>query len=633
MNEPKIIQADWASIRPDPNQPRKEFDKEAMEQLAASIKARGILQPLLVRSIPQWTLHEPDLVNKEIHITSPGQEDIVWPPTTRELAGGHLTTLNQHQYEIIAGERRWRAAELAGLGTVPVIVRDDLDGAATFAVQMIENQQRANLTALEEADAIARQVGSRRLVDPKFKVETLAAELGISRQTAYGRMALTRLQPLLRQALTAGEIDTTVASLIATIPDPKMQLDLLDRIRQQKWRAWSFREVQQEIESDYRVSLKGAPFDQKADYGEPLTKLGDEPLKLLPCSTCSKRSGNMEILHEGSNPNVCTEPECFKAKVHAAMQVAKAKAEKKGAIVLTQEEFEKEEGNRYVLADRECYEVQGEGQGKKWKELVGKQPVKEILAMTEDGLVKVFERVDAVDALDANGHKLFPKHDSAQEDEQWKKEQKQRKERMEFSKAVVGTILGKLEEKGEPSNHKFWLMLARGIYDVTSIDRHAFVAKRMELCKSQTECRAAIEQWLDSQETKGETEKVISFVIEMLVLSIPLDRGVEWNGTFCECAEYAGVDLKAAEKEFPKQSKRDAEAKKRWAKLNPDQPEAVEKADELGFFTEGPKKSSEEQLEAVGLLTARAKKGKKRKAVPSVDVGVEDDGVEDGRNE
>jgi ParB family chromosome partitioning protein len=108
-----VREIDIAAIRPNPRQPRRHFAEEALAELAESIAVRGVLQPILVRPADE-----------------PGR------------------------YEIIAGERRWRAAQRAQLHAMPAIVRD-FDEAGTAEVALIENVQRADLSPLEEADAYA----------------------------------------------------------------------------------------------------------------------------------------------------------------------------------------------------------------------------------------------------------------------------------------------------------------------------------------------------------------------------------------------------------------------------------------------------------------------------------------------
>ena len=146
-------------IRPGKYQPRAGMDAEALSELAESIKAQGILQPILVRPI-----------------------------------GGD-------QYEIIAGERRWRAARIAGLTDVPVAVRDIPDEAA-LAAALIENIQRENLNPLEEATGIFR------LID-EFKMthETAAKAVGRSRTAVTNLLRLLNLTQPVRELLLANQID------------------------------------------------------------------------------------------------------------------------------------------------------------------------------------------------------------------------------------------------------------------------------------------------------------------------------------------------------------------------------------------------------------------------------------------
>jgi ParB family chromosome partitioning protein len=121
-------------LRPNPAQPRRDFDRDAIEALAGSMRDRGILQPVLVRPVPGGT------------------------------------------YELIAGERRWRAAQVAGLDTVPAIVRPD-DDAASLELALIENMVREDLNPVEEARACA----------------TLVEELGLKREEIGRRVGRSRV--------------------------------------------------------------------------------------------------------------------------------------------------------------------------------------------------------------------------------------------------------------------------------------------------------------------------------------------------------------------------------------------------------------------------------------------------------
>jgi len=146
-------------LQPGKYQPRTNMDDEALKELSASIKVQGIMQPILVRPVP----------------------------------GG--------QFEIIAGERRWRAARIAGLDVVPVLVREVPDNAA-LAMALIENIQREDLNPLEEA------AGIQRLIDEFGMTHDQAADMvGRSRSAVSNLLRLLGLAAPVRELLQAGKLD------------------------------------------------------------------------------------------------------------------------------------------------------------------------------------------------------------------------------------------------------------------------------------------------------------------------------------------------------------------------------------------------------------------------------------------
>lgn len=159
-------------VVPNPGQPRRDFSQSALDDLAASIREKGILQPLIVR----------------------------------EREGG--------LFEIVAGERRWRAAQLAQLHEVPVLVRD-LDDTEVLEIAIIENIQRADLNAVEEA------LGYRQLMD-KFghTQERLAAALGKSRSHIANLLRLLHLPEEVQILLREGHLSAGHARALVTLPDP-----------------------------------------------------------------------------------------------------------------------------------------------------------------------------------------------------------------------------------------------------------------------------------------------------------------------------------------------------------------------------------------------------------------------------
>ena len=162
------------SLRPNPDQPRKIFDRDDLEELAASIRDKGVLQPILVRSHPK--------------------EDGVW--------------------QIIAGERRWRAAQLARLTEAPIVVKE-MDDVAVFEVAIIENVQRADLNPLEEADAY------RTLMERFGRTQdAVAGVVGKSRSHVANILRLLQLPEGVLQHVRTGKLSAGHARALITAPDP-----------------------------------------------------------------------------------------------------------------------------------------------------------------------------------------------------------------------------------------------------------------------------------------------------------------------------------------------------------------------------------------------------------------------------
>ncbi|HST92127.1 MAG TPA: ParB/RepB/Spo0J family partition protein [Brevundimonas sp.] len=169
------------SLKPNPDQPRKTFDKDDLDELAASIRDKGVLQPILVR-------------------TQPGEQGV---------------------WQIIAGERRWRAAQLARLNSVPVIVKE-MDDVAVFEVAIIENVQRADLNPLEEAEAF-------RVLMDRFgrSQDAVAGVVGKSRSHVANTLRLLQLPDRVLNYLREGKLSAGHARALITAHDAA---DLADRV-------------------------------------------------------------------------------------------------------------------------------------------------------------------------------------------------------------------------------------------------------------------------------------------------------------------------------------------------------------------------------------------------------------------
>jgi ParB family chromosome partitioning protein len=159
-------------IRPNPSQPRQHFDQQAIDELAASIAERGVLQPILVRAVDDG-------------------------------------------YELVAGERRWRAAQQARLHEIPAIIRE-FDQESSAEVALIENIQREDLNAIEEAEAYRQLIGRYG-----HSPEVLGKLVGKSRSHVANLIRLLDLPEPVRLMLLRGDISMGHARAVATAPDPE----------------------------------------------------------------------------------------------------------------------------------------------------------------------------------------------------------------------------------------------------------------------------------------------------------------------------------------------------------------------------------------------------------------------------
>ena len=166
---PRVEQVALGRVMPCPTQPRKDFDRVALEELAASIRAQGIMQPLLVRP-----------------------------------AGG--------DYELIAGERRWRAAQMVGLQTVPVIVREATN-AQMLEMALVENLQREDLNAIEEAQGYSLLIEAFSLTQ-----EQAAERVGKSRESVANALRLLKLDESVQMQVRAGQLSVGHAKVILALP-------------------------------------------------------------------------------------------------------------------------------------------------------------------------------------------------------------------------------------------------------------------------------------------------------------------------------------------------------------------------------------------------------------------------------
>ncbi len=293
---PQMMMVEVALIEESPTNPRKHFDQAKLAELADSIRATGVHQPILLRPLPGHRV--PD----------------TWG---HRRQGAPLPA-----YELVAGARRLRACKMANVAEVPAMIRELTDEQA-LEIQVIENLQREDVTALEEAE------GYEALMQHGHAdADQVAAKIGKSRSYVYARLKLLDLCQQAREALREGKIDFSRGLLIARIPDEGLQIKALQFCTRTDWQgdAPGYRECARHVQDEYMLRLDKARF--------PIADAS-----LLPtagsCAACPKRTGaNPDLFKDVDSADVCTDPQCYRAKedAHTALMVAEAQA--KGQTVI-----------------------------------------------------------------------------------------------------------------------------------------------------------------------------------------------------------------------------------------------------------------------------------------------------------
>ena len=233
LNDGGAVTLKLSDIEPDRNQPRSDFNEEALAELANSIREYGVLQPLLVRP------------------------------------------MSDGSYKLVAGERRWRAARLAGLSEVPAVVRS-LTEAEACAIALIENLQREDLNPVEEAEGI------RRLIEEYgFTQEQAADKLGRSRPAVANSLRLLGLPAEARDALVQGKISAGHARALLGLQDERLVKTALARVIEG---ALSVRQTEALVKTLLRAPRTRAP------------KLnGDNYFNEVQCSLCAVLSRKVKV--------------------------------------------------------------------------------------------------------------------------------------------------------------------------------------------------------------------------------------------------------------------------------------------------------------------------------------------------
>ena len=252
-----VLMVDITKVEPSPLQPRQYFDEESLRELAESMKEFGIVQPLLVKDEGEF-------------------------------------------YSIIAGERRYRAARIAKLDTVPVLVKEYTE-METLQVALIENIQRQDLTSIEEA------VCYKRLMDDFFfSADEIAENLGKNKHAVISSLHLLELSQGARQFAAEGKLTASHAKALLSVEDEEMQVEVARRIAEI---GLSVRETESVIGSMLKQAAKKASAESEAPQApdpnmtEAFKKVENELLNILGSKVAivpGKKKGRIEIEYYGS---------------------------------------------------------------------------------------------------------------------------------------------------------------------------------------------------------------------------------------------------------------------------------------------------------------------------------------------
>lgn len=295
--------------------PRRHFNAARLQELADSIKASGVHQPILVRPLPANRVEETSY--------EPLSPQAAWPLPALQRRSVRPT------HEIIAGERRYRASQLAGMATIPVLITRMSDDKV-LELQIVENLQRDDLHPMEEAE------GYQRLCEATgITKDDVGAKIGKSRSYVYQRIKLLDLTQAARDAFVEDLIDMSRALIIARCPDTKLQLKALAECTRKDFRGdvSSVRSFQAWAQQNIMLRLDNARFDTSdvdlvADCGS--------------CSDCAKRTGAApDLFADVDSDDMCIDPQCFHQKRDAHDQATIEKAQRAGRKVIPIEKAEK----------------------------------------------------------------------------------------------------------------------------------------------------------------------------------------------------------------------------------------------------------------------------------------------------
>lgn len=491
--------------------PRKHFDQAKLEELSASIAANGILQAPAVRS---------------------------------QRAAGQVV---DGKYVLIWGERRTKAARLAGLKEIQVKVLD-VDDVKAAELQLIENDEREDLTPLERAEGYEALHTKHGL-----SYEEIAKQVERSRAWVYERVSLLKLAGKAKKALSDGDLDATSAALIAQLP-AEFHEQALTKALGSEYGAepMSSRDLKDWIRTELMLDLKDAPFD--ITDAQLVPKAG-------ACTTCPKRTGALGsqtdlFADKGKkSPDLCKDKSCHseKAAEHKRQVVAKAKDAGKPVLNAAESKTALNKGYNasYVRLDEGHHNALG---NKTWGDVLKGTKLEPQLAVTDDGkMIKVALKEDVKAALKEKGSKIA-NSPALHVEEPWQAQQAKPDPKRELREKLVPCAI---------------LLMVEKIEKAGGLSRSLLVMMAQNLRATSTNRTMERRGWENLP--PGEQDKRIAtlpektlhgLLFELLFEDYFNDSHSGYSGELTAACKELDVDLKKLEKELADAAKLKASAEK-----------------------------------------------------------------------
>lgn len=482
-------------------------------------------------------------------------------------------------FEMVAGERRWRAMRMNKAKAMSVFVRD-LSDAQVIEMQLIENGQREDFHPLDEAE------GLRRLhKDFGYSIEDLITKLGKNERYVRSRLILaSQLCPEARDAFGAGLIDERTALALARVPVTELQRKATEEVltggewlgQGNKRLPMNGSRAVEHVKQHFMLTLAKSPFP-RAD-AQLVPEAGS-------CTPCPKRTGAQAALFEDvlgtkADHDLCTDPVCYKKKAQAFKALETKKASEKGLPALPDAEAAKvfsygqiKTDAKYIDLEAKCFD---DPQQRTWKQILGKN-AKPVIAFNPDNHHKhsLMAKEDLKSALDAAGVKLRTTStaivdSTAKQKEREETRLKNRARQLALERAAVVVVSkGEKEEWPKP----LWRHVLEREITSSSPDAKVFVVTRRALVDGKVSQSNAVDA-LRASLDKMTAAEMRGLYFELLVMS-----GSSWdNETFVGALDVCGVDWKGILKAATSEVRAGAKAKAKEKAAKAAKPKAAAKA-------------------------------------------------------